>query len=446
MSAISIPTSSESRIPHPYSISKIIRSRSGHAAASSFLSAPASIASSSPFTSSMLGTRGRFAALRRAHQQCRVLYDFVLLRHPPEPRPHRSQSARRARLGQPAPIERSQVRADVQVLHRANLRPRAQRLIQIIGKVHHLAPVRPHRMRRCVALILQHAKKLLRQPRELAPLRPISASAVALPLLPTNHYPLTLSFSSPSDGAPEHLLQMLHRHMRIHLRGGNIRVAQQPLHAPQVGPMLHHVRRATMAQHVRAGPVNAPSTLTDAALTISHTHCRVSACPRTLRNNARCIPARASDGRPRWMYSSSASTALRPSGTIRSLSPLPRTCARAWSRCRSSSPSATISPTLSPPAYSNSRIAESRSASAAASRPPPRSPECAPPPQPLQHLRHLALRQRLRQHLPARRRSMFTVGSARSVCPAAASDRTPAGSSASAPPSAHPHGSPAAAP
>jgi len=39
--------------------------------------------------------------------------------------------------------------------------------------------------------------------------------------------------------------------MRINLRRSNIRMPQQRLHTPQIRPMLHHVRRATMPKHMR---------------------------------------------------------------------------------------------------------------------------------------------------------------------------------------------------
>ena len=51
---------------------------------------------------------------------------------------------------------------------------------------------------------------------------------------------------------PVNALQVLHRNVRIHLRGRNIRVSQQALHRPQVRAMLHHMRRATVTQHMRA--------------------------------------------------------------------------------------------------------------------------------------------------------------------------------------------------
>jgi hypothetical protein len=50
---------------------------------------------------------------------------------------------------------------------------------------------------------------------------------------------------------PMHPLQVPQRDMRINLRRSNIRMSQQSLHTPQISPVLHHMRRATMPQHMR---------------------------------------------------------------------------------------------------------------------------------------------------------------------------------------------------
>ena len=50
-----------------------------------------------------------------------------------------------------------------------------------------------------------------------------------------------------------HFLQPSQRQVGVDLRGGDVGVAQQQLHAAQVGAVLHHVRGATVAQPVRAG-------------------------------------------------------------------------------------------------------------------------------------------------------------------------------------------------
>jgi 3-methyladenine DNA glycosylase/8-oxoguanine DNA glycosylase len=48
-------------------------------------------------------------------------------------------------------------------------------------------------------------------------------------------------------------LEAIERNVRVNLRGGNIRVTEYGLHRPQVGAVFNHVRRATVAQHVRTG-------------------------------------------------------------------------------------------------------------------------------------------------------------------------------------------------
>ena len=50
-----------------------------------------------------------------------------------------------------------------------------------------------------------------------------------------------------------HFLQMAERQVGVDLRSGDVGVAQQQLHAAQVGAVLHHVRGAAVAQTVRAG-------------------------------------------------------------------------------------------------------------------------------------------------------------------------------------------------
>src|SRR5271154_1871453 len=48
-------------------------------------------------------------------------------------------------------------------------------------------------------------------------------------------------------------LQTVERDMGINLRGRNVRVAEDRLDRAQVGSVLHHVRCAGVAQHVRTG-------------------------------------------------------------------------------------------------------------------------------------------------------------------------------------------------
>ena len=51
---------------------------------------------------------------------------------------------------------------------------------------------------------------------------------------------------------PMHFLEPAQSQVRVDLRGGNVGVAQQQLHAAQVSAMLHHVRGATVTKPVRA--------------------------------------------------------------------------------------------------------------------------------------------------------------------------------------------------
>ncbi len=52
-------------------------------------------------------------------------------------------------------------------------------------------------------------------------------------------------------------LEVLHRDVRVDLRGGDVGVAEQALDTAQVGAVLDHVSGATVAQHVRTGFVRA---------------------------------------------------------------------------------------------------------------------------------------------------------------------------------------------
>ncbi len=145
-----------------------------------------------------------------------------------------------------------------------------------------------------------------------------------------------------------------------------------------------------------------------AVFTSRQIHCRVSGMPRSERNirarscrgtlgRARPLRAeliRSRCGLPSRKYCSKARSAERPSGTIRSLSPLPRTCTRPASSARS----LTLSETdLRDP--QSARIQQLENGAVAQRcglglrmR---RRQRC-----PLQHLRHLRLGQRFGQHLP----------------------------------------------
>ena len=251
----------------------------------------------------MLGTRGRcfgsFGVLTSTAGFCSTLCSFAShLNHD-----RIAASARAARRLASAPAHTS---APGRPGYADASRPRPPRpdpsvSVRNATKSCDLPPIRPHRMRRAVPLILQHTQRSPRHARS-SPCRRSSSSPAPAALMPS-----PVKAAEPALGAlarsphlpprmmlPMHPLQVLHRHMRIHLRRRNIRMPQQPLHAPQVRPMLHHVRRAAMPQHVRTRLRPRMIRPAAASRTISHTHCRVSGLPRTLRNSARCIPARTS--------------------------------------------------------------------------------------------------------------------------------------------------------
>src|ERR1039458_10106489 len=50
-----------------------------------------------------------------------------------------------------------------------------------------------------------------------------------------------------------HALRPVERNVRINMRGRYVGVAEDGLHRAQVGPILHHMRRAGVTQHVRTG-------------------------------------------------------------------------------------------------------------------------------------------------------------------------------------------------
>src|ERR1700731_2021832 len=58
---------------------------------------------------------------------------------------------------------------------------------------------------------------------------------------------------SPRMKFPIDSLQPVQGHMRVNLAGGNIGMAQNCLHCTQVRAVFHHVRGATVAQHVWTG-------------------------------------------------------------------------------------------------------------------------------------------------------------------------------------------------
>ena len=155
-----------------------------------------------------------------------------------------------------------------------------------------------------------------------------------------------------------HRLQPPQRQVRIHLRRRNIGVAQEstarcagPRHAPPCAWRNCAAAGAGWRRCSQSSPGAKPiaaSAASRAAKETAAPHpaamslCAALALLRELMR-ARC-------GRPSRRYFSRASIAVRPSGTIRSLSPLPRTCTRPASSARSPVESAVTSDTRSPPA------------------------------------------------------------------------------------------------
>ena len=119
-----------------------------------------------------------------------------------------------------------------------------------------------------------------------------------------------------------------------------------------------------------------------------------------LASSGRSAPARRAElirakcGLPLRRYSSSAATAARPSGTIRSLSPLPRTCTR---------PSVELEVAGREPRHLRDAqptpVQQFQNGAVAQRRRLRLGMRCRHA-GPLQHLRHLGLGQRLGQHLP----------------------------------------------
>ena len=50
-----------------------------------------------------------------------------------------------------------------------------------------------------------------------------------------------------------HLIQAVQRQVRVHLRRRNVGMTKNGLHRTQIGAILHHVRRATVPQHMGTG-------------------------------------------------------------------------------------------------------------------------------------------------------------------------------------------------
>ena len=149
------------------------------------------------------------------------------------------------------------------------------------------------------------------------------------------------------------------RDVRVDLRGGERRVAEYLLDATQVSAAFEQMRGGGMPQPVRAGiryRPEPPRSWHGRSGVRSAGRCGRRGLPGTwLRAGLR-----ASAGRPCASHSWTARSAGMPTGTVRSLFPLPRTrtVRRPVSRSCRSSPHSSL--TLIPAAYSSSMIAVSR--------------------------------------------------------------------------------------
>ena len=119
--------------------------------------------------------------------------------------------------------------------------------------------------------------------------------------------------------------------LRVDLGRRDRGVAEQLLDDPDVGAVVEKMRGERMAQHVRRDPVRQPDAPRAQVLTTVQTACRLIRRPRVERNIA-CASARARrllaamPGLPPGpSQAARAARAKRPTGTMRSFEPLPRT-------------------------------------------------------------------------------------------------------------------------
>ena len=212
-------------------------------------------------------------------------------------------------------------------------------------------------------------------------------------------------------------LQALGGDVGVDLRGGRRGVAEDLLHAAQVGAALKQVRGGGVPDGVRARvparrpPASRAAVVADRAWPRARSG-RSRACtmrravlgsslpPRAPRKSAVPLRSLARTGRPASSQRASARIAGRPTGTTRSLPPLPRT--RTVRRSPSSPPvsSSHSSLTRIAVAYSSSRTAASRMARAAAVRWPRGGLAQRAVLAVREHPVHLVPAQHLRQHPP----------------------------------------------
>ena len=155
--------------------------------------------------------------------------------------------------------------------------------------------------------------------------------------------------------------------VRVELGRGDTRMAEQLLDDAQVGAALEQVRRERVAQRVRADPVGQTRPAWPRRLTVAQACWRASRRPRSPEEQRTAtdgldVAEREQRGPRAVDPGTSQSSATSPTGTSRSLSPLPMTRTNAPSSERSSRSSRSASLTRSPAAYSSSSSARSRRA------------------------------------------------------------------------------------
>ena len=176
------------------------------------------------------------------------------------------------------------------------------------------------------------------------------------------------SLSGPRVGPAVDVPDPLPGQMRVQLRRGDTRMPEQLLDDAQVGPTFEQMRRERVAQRVRADPLGEAGPRRRAldrgpGLLARQAPPAVAEEERPAARRRARDRARGASTRGPVIQRPSQSSATSPTGTSRSLSPLPMTRTNAPSTDRSSRSSPIASLIRSPAAYSSSRSARSRSAS-----------------------------------------------------------------------------------
>src|SRR5580692_1906252 len=186
----------------------------------------------------------------------------------------------------------------MQMLHLRHSSILPQCLLKISGETTHLPRISPHRMLRRPALIRKHRQELFRQSRYLCPglahsipYFPFPTACLAFPLGWCSRCTL---FKCPSATCVYTCV--------VAISACPSKVCTLRRSAP--------CSTICVAQLCRSicGLALLPKAV--APRTISHTHCRVSAFPRTLKKSARATgpPPRTNPGRPRFKFNDTATT------------------------------------------------------------------------------------------------------------------------------------------